>query len=635
MERLHVRQRLDEWSYRILGPTTVHLQFEFFLLISLTLLTISSLQGLYKESFGLPGDYIFVSLVFLCLSRHVIFRHICTWDKSTHASPSLLGFLSHFFTAHLTGGQVYDRPPAPVLARLVGSSYNEDGGSISWCGLLPSSVIYAWQLLRVRIWLPLEQRRRREERRSGSRRRRYGNYSQRASTSSNTEPHDWLQRSFTSAVKAVHSAWMSYGPTLQFILPLLAVALVVAGLGLYHTQYFVSSPSRRTPDDIDWNLLAMDPRSRDAMKVSPEADRRRGIYRHKTQPTWGAIFLEMMVVGECLSLLFFLRVLLPLPDLVAGNNVVNDVRQDFPTGSSGGGSGARSSSKTSSKAKDNLQLQQHQHESPWTERIRPIVTTPRLRLHICVTLVRLAENLFLCCILPRTLYICRATGHCPAGTPLWELSRIIFPVGVSSPYREDGLPFFGFMEWDGPSAAWTVVCVMSVTTVLLAAHALVMNKAYLAILGYLACEWKLLGLSELQELASTPIPGTWDPRKKYKEGDLVAYMSGRKTMIYRSTSDSPEGKPMNLAVFHDSLQSELGHPATSRTLSRLASIQLCVTVAITFLTACLGMLGYSSHGTYLALLANLVALHALVTVGETNYGELERLNDEIKASVAA
>ena len=629
------RERLSDWSFRFLGPTTVHLRFEFCLLLSLLLLTYSSLQGLYKENFGLAGDYVYLSLLFLCLSRHLVLRILITWDASTHASPTVLGLLSHFITAHLTAGQVHDRASASVLSRLVGNNPSADGsGVLSFAALLPSSAVYAWELFQQKIWHPATLRT------DNASNRRYSRCSDKEAENGIllffgfNEAHDWLQRTTHTVKRKAQELWNQHGPSLHFLFPVTVTLLLILGLGFYHRRYFPFSVFAQGGIEdvaIEWNLITMDSRSRNAMKQAPEgANMPAGAYQAMTEPSWLQVFFEMVTVGQLLSLVCFLRVVLPLPDLVAGGNVVKDVRQDSHT--------PRPSSRTSRASKESsMQLSQYQlpQEAPWPERVRHISTAHRLRLHIFIILVRLAENVFLCVLLPRTLYICRATKHCPTSLPLWALSRVIFPAGISNPHRKDGVRSFALMEQDSPSAIWTAVCVVSVTITLLTAHALVTNKAYIATLGLLADEWKPVDLTNEGRDASSSTAVPWDSRKKYKKGDLVLFTSaGKKVSVFEATENNPEGKPTDLAAFYSSLQSELGHPATSQFLYSIACDQSVVIASLVFMWLSLTVLGYSVHGMFPALVANMIALHAILSVGTGHYSSLEALNHEIRQAAS-
>ena len=95
----------SSWKHDVCGPTTVHLHHEGYLLISLAILTVASFQSVYGEESGIPGDYAFLFLTVIWLSRHFLIRWMCTWDSSTNANPvSLFCFGAHaisfFFANH-------------------------------------------------------------------------------------------------------------------------------------------------------------------------------------------------------------------------------------------------------------------------------------------------------------------------------------------------------------------------------------------------------------------------------------------------------------------------------------------------------------------------------------------------------
>ena len=119
--------RGNNLSYRILGPTTVHLEHEICLILTTTFLTAASLISLYSSSFGTRGDYTYLVLTSLWLSRHLLHRIICTTDIGTSLSPwySNLRWLYMIMT---TGGQYFD-VPSSIFARSVSyRQYKSLGG---------------------------------------------------------------------------------------------------------------------------------------------------------------------------------------------------------------------------------------------------------------------------------------------------------------------------------------------------------------------------------------------------------------------------------------------------------------------------------------------------------------------------
>lgn len=254
---------------------------------------------------------------------------------------------------------------------------------------------------------------------------------------------------------------------------------------------------------------------------------------------------------------------------------------------------------------------------------------------------RILDYLFCCAVLPRTTYICRATGHCSPGAPVWELSKVMFPAGISDPLRGDGTSFTSnSMPPDHTySLIFTFVGVAGVSTLLLLAQALLLNKSCLAMMGHHVGEWKYIGPANKSSTATaSSVSVPWDSRRKFKKGDLIVYPpsgSRRQQSIYRATTNTPEGPPADdhMRMAHDWLELELGHSSTSPFLQVAGEIQL----GYLFLNVIMVLFFFSwkspaAPGAFTALVANWLAAHALLTVGTTNYSQLNRLNAEICGS---
>lgn len=168
----------------------------------------------------------------------------------------------------------------------------------------------------------------------------------------------------------------------------------------------------------------------------------------------------------------------------------------------------------------------------------------------------------------------------------------------------------------------------------LLAQTISLNRSYLSTLGYIcADEWTLVTSAERPRLTSTPT--TWDPRRKYKKGDLILYPPGnRRPSVYRATSHSPEGRPYGkyLQLVHRVLRKELGYAGTSELLLKASLAQLTYVLLNAALWIGLRLMGYPAYGLLVALAANLVSTYAVLDVGGIRRNELEQLNAEIAAS---
>lgn len=692
-------RRFEEWRYRLFGPTLVHLQYELYLLCSLMLLTVGSMSGLYKESFGTyPGDYIFLLLMFLALSRHLFFRLLCTWDPSTHASPGVAGLLTHLLQSHVTGGQSFDRP-APLMQLQLhhagnssGSEYNyrtSGGGShagvsassstsaiaspaaadrmiqitggvletkeiSSWSQLVPCSLVYALQLPRQYLWFPLS----RMGARPSSRRPNSNDDESGIRYARNADPPrlGWFRRTFKAIQQNTLHLWISYCPSLQFLLASVVFVIYARQFCFYTTGKTPLALIQGADNVRHTSIFSVHTHDSKVVREAAEKDAAKmtGTYELQLKPPGTEVFMVMVGFGTLLSLFLFSRVMLPLPDLVAGGNVVKGVRTEtraaalaHQTSATVGGSGVGSKKgRTGSgwlsrvhHARDYLlslmALPSSVHASDaavWSERQSSIAAESRLHVALGVVFVRVLENIFLVGFVPRSNFICRATGHCSAGPPLWELSRILYPGGFSKPKRQDGFQVYGFMESDKPSALWTMIGLVVVSMVLLLAQTVVLNRSYLSILAYHTLEWELVDKKHQQPMAtpsspaSTPQPHSstatvWEPKRKYLKGERVYYPDASGSMYY-ATSNSPEGHPYDREFrgMNERFRSELGHTATSELLGELASYQLVAAILHFVLWVVLLLVGYSAktYGLSWAVTAHVMATHGALSVASAS-----------------
>lgn len=269
----------------------------------------------------------------------------------------------------------------------------------------------------------------------------------------------------------------------------------------------------------------------------------------------------------------------------------------------------------------------------WAEQYRSIVGENRFRLICKIGLVRLLENLFICALLPRTGFSCRATDHCPEGASLQDLSKVFFPVGITSALRSDGSyqNQFALITPDRGSAVMTIISVFVITWALLLAQAATLNRSYLGIMGYIAGEWAVVDGSD-PSLAGAA-PSQWDPRRRYKKGDLIVqnYPGFGGQSIYKATSNSPEGRPFDLYLraTHDLFRNELGHPATSNAIAFASGVQMGLVMLLILSIFCYQLLDYNCDSLLWTLAANLVAAYGTICVTRPDYSELNKLAQEI------
>ena len=273
------------------------------------------------------------------------------------------------------------------------------------------------------------------------------------------------------------------------------------------------------------------------------------------------LVFRIISFGTMASLLMYGRILLPIPEFVAGTNVLKAVRTEARS------LGAGAAGRTAIKQNKDL---------PWVERYKSITTENRLRLYYKVGMIRIMENILLCAILPQTEIVCRITEHCEPGPILVGLSGV---TGISGSRYTRGS--FDALMKDPFITRTSILVTTFLSAFLLVAQMTVMNRTYLALMGYICGEWRLVRedtgnekislfgkhatAPPLRRSTSTLTIMQWDPKRRYQKGDRIMFND----CIYEAMSNSPEGPPFDiyLRAAHDLYSEELGHRSTSSLLS--------------------------------------------------------------------
>ncbi|KAL7575141.1 hypothetical protein ACA910_000506 [Epithemia clementina (nom. ined.)] len=454
------------------------------------------------------------------------------------------------------------------------------------------------------------------------------------------------------------------GPTLQFLLPNVLSCLVLYPLALklrLHNNpdsssvLHSSTPSALYQAGFSAQMKSEDNRMKRLGNYMP--------HRPITLFELFAIVISVTLFFLCVS--FFSRIMPPIPDQIAGNNVAKDLRLDAKlnkpnsgsgdSSSSGGGSGSggkkgsstlSSSSSSashsswwsflvsvvtslSSSSSDASNL----HAKVWTERHCPLVTENRMRVCRVVMLWRLLDIWICCGWLPRSDYLAQALGHISSDRRLpHRLAQDLYPGGSTRPPRSDlSNLFHQLFSWekqirDPTSLIWHVWNLIVIPLLLLSVQMLYLNRTYFATSSYFSTEWTLLG--PVQDGIGETM-GSWDSRKKYKRDDIVLYND----FMYQAEVNQPEGRPVEPDIrdyFQDYTLNEVGHVSTSKIISMAYAIQL---VSALMQASCwVGAFFYTDRtpeGFLIAVAANFIASHALSSVGMNDFEELSQINDAI------
>lgn len=290
-----------QWSYRLFGPTTLHLQHEFYLWISLSLLTLATLKSLYRQALH-SGDVALVLCVSFWLSRHFVKRWLLTTDTSTAKKPTLLGVMLHWFTSYIQIGGLYmDRPDVQVVAKNTATSPPENHS------LLPS-LSYTLHYIRTCILYPIRNIRQKiggSDLSTTSSPQRL--LRRNSSTNSTASSNYWRNSPYSKWI----TWWKDNGPSIQMML-----SIVVAIVMLYDIFSHVYPGSTRT--------VTTPPTSSDLdLSIQP-----RGAYQALEPPKFYRLLLFLARTPVLLTLFWYGRIALPVADLVAGQNVLKSVRAE-------------------------------------------------------------------------------------------------------------------------------------------------------------------------------------------------------------------------------------------------------------------------------------------------------------------
>ena len=201
------------------------------------------------------------------------------------------------------------------------------------------------------------------------------------------------------------------------------------------------------------------------------------------------------------------------------------------------------------------------------------------------------------------------------------------PIGLTGPQPTHLSSMFRSVAPDRGSMFIITISVVSITALFLLAQIVTLNRSYLTIMGYVSGEWTLVE-NPPQDFEA---PANWDPRRRYKKGDLIVH-PGFGGGVYRASSNNPEGRPFDLCLraTHDLFRSEMGHSSTSHVIVVATKIHMVFIILIVFMIVIYKIMDYDVGALTTALLANLIASYGLMTVGLTDHRELAAVAHEIE-----
>ena len=618
--------------YRLWGPVGRSLQLEAYLWLVLMLLVVANMQGIYRDSYGTRGDHIFLFWTGLWLGKHLWLRWIVCWDPSTVQSPTLGGLVSHFITNHLMAGQIYDHPSPRQISKFLG--LKDD--TVPLLRTSQSSFDYATKLAsrgvgrhlrRGLIWYQQLLRGVSQGGRGGG--------------GTTTPPDSVLDSPLVSKPRSKFGYLMAGMqrrwnivrqniPSVQFLLYC---------LGLYAVKSLIRQRLLGCYGTDKTSTYLYSPNLGVAMKQENNMIKRKGGYQPRdfADSWWEDVWSTPVLVFMAFTMWIFARLVPPIPDLVAGSHPLKDLRNDktesgnTTTNSSSSGSntsvvgGGGGSGGFLSRLQEMFGFVSPTEHS-WSEAQNPISTVPRIDVHAAAIFLRMVDLFWVVLWLPRCDTVCQLTGHCVSAWDWAERTHYMHPVGLTGPERSPRpYHFFPNQTGDGASLLLISFNLWTVVPMLLVAQSLLTNRTYWSSWGVCASEWMPLESPQSVDKDALPV---WDIRKKYNKGDVVSYNN----KVFKATVPKPEGKPYDgfQRYIQNLLANEMGDPATSGILYKMAGLQLVIFFVHFIVWYYYHLNWIRCDGLFMSLVANALATYVQSTTGRVRHStSLSKLNAEV------
>lgn len=545
--------------YFIFGPTSLHLRHEAVLISAVYLLTTASLLSVYKDNI----DWHIVSIITIWQSRYFFIRLLCT------TKFNLMG-LRETLIKFCFAGQYFDeiQPPVdyvrPQMPIFLSAPYKLITSLFSGSKANLTSVDSATNI-------------------------NSGNKTGKNSNKGQVRLDTYARHNGYAYFVSKYNEYIPPG----LLSVQLCVAFVVGGLLLINFFSNISfHPFRR------------------GMSANEGITASHGIENFGVLRTlfesfefdYGGVdmlwFFWMLVgSGTLPCLMIYGRVFLPIPDLVAGSNVLKAIRNEVRH------FGRHNSGKS---RKDDSSV-------PWAEQYKPIVVENRFRLVFNVILFRVIENVFLCAILPMSELVCAVTGRCEPGPRLWE--RIGMP-GVKG--TKPDLTMFSFIRKDYVFCFGVAISAAIITVLLLLSQVVTLDKAYLSIMGYIST-----GESDFSEASSRR--GTGGHRKNRRSDTTQAKL----------TFDRGGFSEHYLQFVNKLFSNELGPQSSSNIISHAIDWHFKLILFLAGTCAVYFYLKYNCAAAAFLLWANIIASVGAAEIGLVDFKEFQKIGEDISASVNA
>ncbi len=239
-------------------------------------------------------------------------------------------------------------------------------------------------------------------------------------------------------------------------------------------------------------------------------------------------------------------------------------------------------------------------DKPWSEQYRSIANENRLHLHLKVLFLRVLECLLLCAILPRSEFICKASGHC-------DVQPMVSEIGNPTLAGVTGNRMYDNLIRDRLQDGLITATVLLTTTLLLVSQILVLDKSYLALRSF----------SESQDAAASLKRSSGSGGGSRRKPKTLGASDFDFSRDYNNTSQQRRGVMGKIYGMGEKvkkycvelLSNELGALSTSRILSIGANIHVAYTLLVVVIWMHYAITGgnwYMFFLIYLALFSSAV-----------------------------
>lgn len=703
---------------------------------------------MYGQSFGTWGDYKVILILNLWLSRHLIFRTLCTGDTSNsffspfkYPSQSNLWneiSIGQLVRKYCSSGQYFDAPSrSAILSACSGGDHHHGNSHHNAHGILSTNFANSFPyhyivlpLFRTYNWvLSLKQsdltmfqfkngKQRKKQNNKGSsggeshpdsgnnhqslsRKQRMKN-SNFSSSSNHRMAHNQQKLLSSKVYKQLEKLWENLPPPqllFAFTTGIICIAIIVSfhpntyNLNV-HTNTAVINPTsnyffaqtsnnrgnmyHRHQNSHSQQHMASNSKHTKNMNINlnqpphPDSNTNMAPYLidymqqkrfsffdpfdfRSTNPGIIPLFLFIAACGTLSSLVLYGRVILPIPDLTSGCNVVENVQtltnkhnqsnqqqrsRSRHNPSSGGGilssmnltsnsKSANFSSSSSNKKTDK--------DSSWAETYKSIQRENRLVMLSKVLLLRTIENVFVCAVLPQSFMVCKITKHCDPYPLLWERAasfsldpwRVVGQHGIGA--DASITTSFESIRVDSWVKFYVAASVILTTLSILLAQAVTLDKGFLSSIGYLSGE----SIFANDEASNSPEFGDKqlnnNTNRRNKKGNSHNHKNSDNSTKVSADVDMDE-----LNIFLRSarfiFQYDYGHPTTSSVVSVASMFQMGFIVILINVFIYYDSVGYDSKALALTIISNVIASSATCCIGTMDFNELKRLSLELSGA---